>query len=80
MTTEDKTGDKLVASIRKTKAGAAGAAAAEEKATATEPAAEKPAPRRRAAPKARVKATNPSGAAKQAVSGSYQSPGRIWPD
>jgi hypothetical protein len=77
MTTEDKTGDKLVASIRKTKAGAATA----EKAPVSQPAADKPAPapRRRAAPKAKAKAAS-SGLAKRTDADSYQSPGRIWPD
>lgn len=75
MTTEDKTGDKLVASIRKTKAGAATA----EKAPVSQPAADKPAPapRRRAAPKAKAAS---SGSAKRTDADSYQSPGRIWPD
>jgi hypothetical protein len=76
MTTEDKTGDKLVASIRKTKAGAA----TTEKPAVSQPAAEKPAPRRRAAPKAKAKAAASGGSAKRSDAGSYESPGRIWPD
>ena len=78
MSTEDKTGDNLVASIRKTKSGAAGAATKAPSA-ATAPATDKPAPRRRTAAKAGVKSGS-GGSAKRSTGDSYQSPGRIWPD
>lgn len=67
MTTQDKTGDKLVASIRKTKAGAAG----------TTP----PATRKKTAATRRT-AAKPQATEKSATAGTagYQSPGRVWPD
>ena len=82
MTSRDKTGDKLVASIRKTKAGSTQTATT----SSTTPAK----PRRaastaKAQPKATPKAKSaspvkrrPSAAKKSA--GSYQSTGRVWPD
>ena len=72
MTTTDKTGEKLVASIRRTRKGAAGSNGG----TAT---AKTPAPRQSAArrsPPAR------STAVKRTAGGAdrYQSSGRVWPD
>lgn len=83
MTTKDKTGDRLVASIRRTRAGTdkpaeaappppaapakAKAAAKKRAATPAKPAAAKP-PTQRAA--------KPTGGAP----GNYQSRGRVWPD
>jgi hypothetical protein len=68
---KDKTGDRLVASIRKTRAGAAGKTAA---GAAAAPASERRAPQTRAA-----------GAKEQAVQeaysrDSYQYGRRVWPD
>ncbi len=73
MTTKDKTGDKLVASIRRTKAGATK--------TGGEPKAEPAAPRRKTAA-----ATKPAPARRPAATGKkpprdpYQYHGRVWPD
>lgn len=65
MTTQDRTGDKLVASIRKTKAGAGESPAAKPVPTA-----------RRRAPAKRESV----GRKEAAATGGYQSPGRVWPD
>ncbi len=90
MTTRDKTGDKLVASIRKTKAGASRPASTPAKPqpstaqpeTAAPPA--KPQPRAPAKPKRKPKpatATRNRPAATGAAPGDAdQSAGRIWPD
>jgi hypothetical protein len=72
MNAEDKTGDKLVASIRKTKAGVGNAAGDTE----TKPA---PAPRRRSAAKPKPAAPKRDDAPGSVTPG-YQSPGRVWPD
>lgn len=69
MTTQDKTGQKLVDSIRKTKAGAA-AAPAQAQETATKP---KASVRRKPAAK-------PKPAARKESRDPYQSGGRVWPD
>ena len=83
MTTNDKTGDQLMASIRKTKTGAAATdtetgGSPQKVATApataeaeTKPAATGSTPRR---PRVAKKKVAPSGSA------GYQSPGRVWPD
>jgi hypothetical protein len=72
MTTTDKTGEKLVASIRRTRKGAAGSNGG----TAT---AKTAAPRQSAA-----RSTPPakSAAVKRSAGGAdrYQSSGRVWPD
>jgi hypothetical protein len=71
MTTKDKTGEKLVASIRRTKTGANTNTAAPKAA----------APAKKRAPK-RSTAAKPA-AARQATAksgDSYQSAGRVWPD
>lgn len=70
MTTKETTGEKLISSIRRTKAG--GATAASEQAPA------KPAPRRRptkAKPKPAAPKTQP-----EIGRDPYQSAGRVWPD
>jgi len=85
MTTSDKTGDKLVASIRKTKESAA---QQESPATTTAPAAT-PTTGKRAAPKARAKVTAKKAPVKKTVAkpqerdsdrGNFQSVDRVWPD
>jgi hypothetical protein len=68
MTTEDKTGDKLVASIRKTKAGASGPADTD----ATRP----PAATTRKKTVAKKAVADDAAAAE----GQYQSVRRVWPD
>ena len=86
MSTTDKTGEKLLASIRKTKAGgssaenAGGSAAG---ATAARPTAVK----RKTTPKARVKAAVPPAPrratpakAEKAPTDPYQAGRRVWPD
>jgi hypothetical protein len=75
MSTKDKTGDRLVASIRRTRAGAqAGTAGG----TAT---AKESAPRRAAGSKAATSTKKTvSRASGVATTGSYQSAGRVWPD
>ena len=89
MTSKDKTGDQLVASIRKTKSGAAarnsGESAAAEKAAekpaASKPAADKPAPARKpAAPKTRATRPKPAAATKSDDGDGYSSGRRVWPD
>lgn len=74
MITKDKTEDRLVASIRRTKAGA----------TKTETAQgdeKKPAPRRPAAPRKPGGPARARPAAQRSQSGdAYQSGGRVWPD
>jgi hypothetical protein len=72
MTTEDKTGDKLVASIRKTKAGAAGNDQADPAKPST------PATRKKTA--ARRAPTKTESARSESGGGQYQSEGRVWPD
>lgn len=72
MTTKDRTGDRLVASIRRTRAGA-------EKSTDESVAAKdspKPAPARRTRSSAGKGAARKADAARD----SYQSGGRVWPD
>jgi hypothetical protein len=72
MTTEDKTGDKLVASIRKTKAGAAGSSDTD---AATAPAA---ATRKKTVAKKTPADDAPVDTAAAEVQ--YQSVRRVWPD
>lgn len=82
MSTSDKTGDRLAASIRRTKAGAAKppagsapeAGQAEQKAAAAKPAA-KPAPKAPAPRRAKTAA-----APAQSAGDSYQFGRRVWPD
>ena len=69
MTTQDKTGQKLVDSIRKTKAGATATPSQPEK-PATKP---KAPARRRPAPKTQRSEDN-------ANRDPYQSGARVWPD
>ena len=96
MTTKDKTGDQLMASIRKTKTEgatadkASGGTASKEAA----PKAAAPAPKPAAKPAATATAAKQPRATKkkvvarpkasqtgpQAVANAYQSPGRVWPD
>jgi hypothetical protein len=73
MTTQDKTGEKLVQSIRKTKStgGTTGGAATTSKAPAAKPAAAKPRAARSTAAKAK---------AATAATGGYQHGKRVWPD
>ena len=94
MTTKDKTGDQLMASIRKTKSeGMAPEVKEAGTARAATPAAAAPAVRKKVATKAKPAAARPrtttnKAAAKpratQAASGStgasYQSSKRVWPD
>ncbi|MCP5298207.1 MAG: hypothetical protein H6953_16770 [Chromatiaceae bacterium] len=72
MTTKDQTGDKLVASIRRTKAGAAKAG---DTAPPAKPAARRPPTKTAQAPKRATAATR-----RTATADPYQSGGRIWPD
>lgn len=72
MTTNDKTGDRLVASIRRTKAGA-GKPAEPPAETAS---AAKATPAKTAKAPAKKAAAGSAGAR----SGNYQSGGRVWPD
>ena len=82
MTTKDKTGDRLVASIRRTRAGAEGAG---ETATSASPA-----PKKAAAKKAAPRKAAPANTAKPARKraepkpdtgrDSYHSGRRVWPD
>ena len=69
MTTTDKTGEKLVASIRRTRKGAAGSNGA----IAT---AKSPAPRQAAAGSKSTARRRPTGDGRDR----YQSSGRVWPD
>lgn len=86
MTTRDKTGDKLVASIRKTKAGVSQPAStpAESKPPAAQPDATATAgksPRRAPAkPKPTTATRSKVAAAGKAPGDAYQSAGRVWPD
>ena len=91
MTTKDKTGDQLMASIRKTKTQTEGATPGREpvdvpqttpatpKAATpkTTPAAAKPA---RVAKKKVVAKPEPAQSGRAQASTGYQSPGRVWPD
>jgi hypothetical protein len=75
MTTKDKTGDRLVASIRRTRAGAekpAGAASRRSPATRK---ARAPANKSATGPAKKTTAKQPDG-----VQANYQSGGRVWPD
>jgi hypothetical protein len=78
MSSQDKTGDKLVASIRKTKAGAS-AQSADAGAVA---ASEKTPPASKAVPKKKVVRKKAAAAPKKSTSAkpTYQSAGRVWPD
>jgi hypothetical protein len=86
MTSKDKTGDQLVASIRKTKSGAAarnsGTQNTSEKQAAEKPASEKPAPARKpATPKSRATKPKSAAAKKSDNDGDAYSCGRrVWPD
>lgn len=73
MSETDKTGEKLVASMRKTKAGTAQAAGGEQK-SGTRSRTNKPAAKKTPARKAR------SSAGAKARTDPYQSGRRIWPD
>jgi hypothetical protein len=88
VTTKDKTGDQLMASIRKTKTEGARAdnepAAAPQKAATPKAATAKAKPatakrphavKKKVAPKPRTKKTGPA-----APGSAYQSSGRVWPD
>ena len=96
MTTKDKTGDQLMASIRKTKTETTGDDQGTERrpeaATATsKAAAAKPKPAAAAAAAATAKATRvtkkkvvarpkASQTGPRSIANAYQSPGRVWPD
>jgi hypothetical protein len=75
MTTKDKTGDRLVASIRRTRAGAGKPAGKP---------AQRPVPARKPRAAAKKGATRPAqgGAAEKpdAARDNYRSGGRVWPD
>jgi hypothetical protein len=72
MTTNDTTGDKLVASIRRTKTAAA---------PATDPAAPvPPAPRRQATRATNKAETSPPAPRPSEARDTYRSAGRVWPD
>ncbi len=73
MTTKDTTADKLVSSIRKTKAGAT---AATTTTTAPKTAAKKTAAKKTAAKKTPSKAPSQ----KKVLMDTFQSSGRVWPD
>jgi hypothetical protein len=72
MTTEDKTGDKLVASIRKTKAGATGNDPGDTAKPST------PTTRKKTAAKRATAKTESTRS--ERGGGQYQSEGRVWPD
>ena len=81
MTTKDKTGDRLVASIRRTRAGSEKPAEAAAPAGKAPPRAATPrktgtAAQKGAARPAKIRAAKQPGAAQ----GNYQSGGRVWPD
>ncbi|MCB1864205.1 MAG: hypothetical protein KDG50_02155 [Chromatiales bacterium] len=82
MTTTDKTGDKLVASIRRTKANAAKPtdAAAKPAASAAASGPAKRAPRRRTSAGNGDAASAIAAVTQQASTDPFQSRGRIWPD
>lgn len=72
MTSRDKTGDQLVASIRRTKAGVTKANATPAPATAAK--------RARTAPGPGKAARSGQGARTDHSAGSYQAGRRVWPD
>jgi hypothetical protein len=78
MSSQDKTGDKLVASIRKTKAGAN----AQPPSASSEPASARPSAATKPATKKKVVRKKATAAPKKAPAAapSYQSSGRVWPD
>lgn len=86
MATADKTRDKLVESMRKSKTGAARKPAAGKPATTRRPAAAKKTTARRAPARKAAQPKRPSAAAAmmavtwQTSDDPYQSDGRIWPD
>ena len=93
MTSKDKTGDQLMASIRKTKTeGTAPQTKAAVAPQAPAPAATTPAVRKKAVPKATPAAARPRTTTKKTAakprpqtaagekSGAYQSSKRVWPD
>ena len=75
MSTKDKTGDRLVASIRRTRAGAEKPAEKASPRSATTRKARAPAKKAAARPARKSAVEQPSGA-----QASYQSGGRVWPD
>lgn len=81
MTTKDKTGDRLVASIRRTRAGIDKSAEASAPAEAAPPLPAAP-PKAKAPAKKRAATPPKQRAAKRigGAPGNYQSRGRVWPD
>ena len=75
MTTKDKTGDRLVASIRRTRAGAEKPIEETSQQSAMPRKATAPAKEGAASPEKKRAAKQPGGA-----KGKYQSAGRVWPD
>jgi hypothetical protein len=73
MTMKDKTGDRLVASIRRTRAGI------DKSAEASAPAEAAP-PLPAAPPKAKAPAKKRAAKRTGGAPGNYQSRGRVWPD
>jgi len=91
MTTNDKTGEKLLASIRKTKEAGGPIETAASPSSASAPAKRTATAKRKAPPKARAKtgaakpaatrvATPPRPKAAAPAAGPYQSARRVWPD
>lgn len=76
MTDNDKTGDQLASSIRRTKVSASKKSAAKKKATAA-PA--QPAPAKKVAPQSKAKAVQPSKRQTRQTP-VYQASQRVWPD
>ena len=75
MTTKDKTGDRLVASIRRTRAGAGKPAGEASQRSPTTRKARAPAKKNPTGPAKKIAAKQPDG-----VQANYQSGGRVWPD
>jgi hypothetical protein len=75
MTTKDKTGDRLVASIRRTRAGAGKPVEEASQHSAMPRKARAPAKKGAASP-----GKNRAGKQPDAAQANYQSDGRVWPD
>jgi hypothetical protein len=75
MTTKDKTGDRLVASIRRTRAGAEKPAEEASQPPATTRKSRAPAKKAAARPVKKLAVEQPN-----AAQANYQSGGRVWPD
>jgi len=85
MSSNDKTGEKLVASMRKTKADAADKSAASQGGSqasqkSESPKSESPKSESKAQPKKKAESKRPQGGTAKRAADPYQTGRRVWPD